>query len=464
MSGYQSPAAAFSNSIEESLLRRDAKRRQDMLDAHQIKMDEANLEFRREDLKARREDRHQAEVDRQAKIAQTAKDAEAAQYAKQVAGKKPGDVFTPDMAQRAITTGNADDFAPPEAQQFTDDAGQATTGTAPMEGVLQNEATPQERVMNLNKNAPIKFLGSPVQREQVATDKRRADFRATLTGPERKDADYQDIMGHPRPASESKTANNVKVTFFDKVSGKNVEKYVSQEVAAQMGQMESPHPPPHQPAQGPQPHLVQTSNGSYVWASPGKNAEEALGPDGEPIEAALTGTTKTMMEGAKMLQPHIARVDGLAKALNDRSLFGPVMSRMREAAAKVGTIDAGDFDKSNEKLQQFAAEFNRAVENDPQLSTDALVGQFSSELGLLASGAGRVHGGARGGGSITMIEYMKGLLSSGGTYQMFHGRMTGLDSYIGDYAKGPAKKKDGSAAGSGKKTRYNLAGEVIPND
>lgn len=140
---------------------------------------------------------------------------------------------------------------------------------------------------------------------------------------------------------------------------------------------------------------------------------------GAPL--ATTGATRTMEEGAKMLKPHISRLEQTADELDKRGLFGPVMSRIRETLTKVGSLD----------------EFQQAVANDPQLSTDRLAGQFATSLGLLATGAGRVHGGARGGGSPQMLDHFKSLLSDASSLQMFKGRLDSLDEFMSGYAAGP---------------------------
>ncbi len=149
---------------------------------------------------------------------------------------------------------------------------------------------------------------------------------------------------------------------------------------------------------------------------------------GAPL--ATTSSTRTMEEGAKMLRPHITRLEQTADELDKRGLFGPVMSRIRETLTKVGSLE----------------EFQQAVAKDPQLSTDRLVGQFATSLGLLATGAGRVHGGARGGGSPQMLDHFKSLLSDASSLNMFKGRLDSLDEYMGGYAAGP-NADAGHAAG-----------------
>lgn len=142
---------------------------------------------------------------------------------------------------------------------------------------------------------------------------------------------------------------------------------------------------------------------------------------GETVPLATTSSTRTMSEGASMLEPHIRDIEQQATELDKAGLFGPIMSRVRDHLGKVGTID----------------EFFDSVSSDPELSKDKMAGRFATSLGLLASGAGRVHGGARGGGSTQMLQYFKAMLSDASTLQMFLGRIQGVDDYMKGYAAGP---------------------------
>lgn len=140
---------------------------------------------------------------------------------------------------------------------------------------------------------------------------------------------------------------------------------------------------------------------------------------------ATTSSTRTMQEGASMLDSHVQGIKAQAENLEKSGQFGPVMSRIRHLAEKVGTIDA----------------FYDAVTNDPELSKDRAIGKFATSLGLLATGAGRVHGGARGGGSPQMLEHFKALLNDSSSIQMFLGRIDAVDDYMKGYAAGPAGSK-----------------------
>lgn len=165
----------------------------------------------------------------------------------------------------------------------------------------------------------------------------------------------------------------------------------------------------------------------------------------------VTGQTQAMMEGANMLLPHVGEIDTLAKQLDERGMFGPFASRMREIMTKFGTVSplASDAEQQS-RMDQLAAE----IANDPVLNSDELAGRFSTELSLLASGLGRVHGGARGGGSIQMIDYLKSMTTANATYAMFHGKMSGVTSFLDGYAKGP--NNEAAPVGAGK-TPYQQA-------
>ncbi len=146
----------------------------------------------------------------------------------------------------------------------------------------------------------------------------------------------------------------------------------------------------------------------------------------------FTNQTKAMMEGAQMLLPHVPELRDKATYLAEHNMFGPIMSRVREAAAKIGTTG------TPEDIQKSLDEFKARV-TDPSLNpnNDTAVAEFTSLLGYMASGMGRVHGGARGGGSIEMVNYMKTLLGGQGSFNDFIGRANTMESMLKGYASGP---------------------------
>lgn len=148
-------------------------------------------------------------------------------------------------------------------------------------------------------------------------------------------------------------------------------------------------------------------------------AKTVTGPDGGVLTPDLTSASRTMREGATALMPHIKDVAAQAEALDKAGLFGPVMSRVRDIATKAGTID----------------EFYDALSSDPTLKNDENAGRFATSLGLLATGAGRVHGGARGGGSPQMFEHFKHMLSDTSTVAMFKGRLGAVNDFMQGYSQ-----------------------------
>src|SRR5262245_22219387 len=151
----------------------------------------------------------------------------------------------------------------------------------------------------------------------------------------------------------------------------------------------------------------------------------------------LTQQTRAMMEGAQMLLPHVNELRQEAMELQKRGLFGPAMSRIRDLAGKLGTTGMSVETLDPKDVEKKLNDFTQMLNKDPYLSTDALVGQFATKLGLMTSGMGRVHGGARGGGSIQMVNYLKSLLSSDSTIDMFGGRLNAVESFLKGYAAGP---------------------------
>lgn len=137
----------------------------------------------------------------------------------------------------------------------------------------------------------------------------------------------------------------------------------------------------------------------------------------------VTAPTRTMMEGAKMVLPHIPDLRAQAQILDKRGQFGPIASRLREVAGKAGSIE--EFESG---MQQAGQEIGLQ---------DRQAGEFATTLGLVASGFGRVHGGSRGGSAINMLNYMKSLTSDLSTEPMFEGRLDAAESFMKGYAAGP---------------------------
>jgi len=118
----------------------------------------------------------------------------------------------------------------------------------------------------------------------------------------------------------------------------------------------------------------------------------------------LSQQSQAMKDMAQSTLPSIQRVQGLAKQINDLGLMGSVAGRWRQLVAREAS--ASDLAGLTPAQKQ-------------------LVGQFVTESGLLISGIARAHGGARGGGSIQMIDQLKPMLDPANK---------DLDTYIGNLA------------------------------
>lgn len=138
---------------------------------------------------------------------------------------------------------------------------------------------------------------------------------------------------------------------------------------------------------------------------------------GTPMQPQATAATRTMSEGAKAIQPHVQDIKAQAADLEKAGLFGPLLSRIRHAAEKAGTID----------------EFQAMVGQDTS-ADDYRVGKFASSLALLASGTARVHYGGRAGSNKEAYNRFKEMLGDASTLEMFNGRVDAVDDYMQGYA------------------------------
>jgi|SRR5262245_1881355 len=105
----------------------------------------------------------------------------------------------------------------------------------------------------------------------------------------------------------------------------------------------------------------------------------------------ISESSRLMAEMAKEILPHMPEIQDEAKRLAQLNLLGPIGGRWRDFMA--GKIGAGEL----------AGGSTEAAE---------LIGKFRTNAGLLKTAVARAHGGARGGGSPTMLEHMNSLFGS----------------------------------------------------
>lgn len=256
------------------------------------------------------------------------------------------------------------------------------------------------------------------------------------TGPQRGEVGSYTLADTPKKVGSEGTLQQKTYTWKGKPidadfnSKTGAVTYRGQDITNEVEHRDAPGQPSFSP--------VQSGDGYITFNRKSGKFEDSSGKEVPNPALATTSSTRTMEEGAKMLRPHIPKLSATAEELEKIGQFGPVMSRIRHAAEKLGTTG------TPEEVQASFDAVGREIANDPELNKNRLVGKFATSLGLMTSGAGRVHGGARGGGSIQMINYMKSLLSDSSDINMFLGRLDSLDEYIVGYAEGP--NKDGAAA------------------
>jgi hypothetical protein len=116
----------------------------------------------------------------------------------------------------------------------------------------------------------------------------------------------------------------------------------------------------------------------------------------------LTQQSQAMKETANSVIPIVTKVKDLADQIQKLDLMGTLGGRWRSLISRESSAS------SIEGLTP---------------AQKQLVGQFITESGLLVSGVAKAHGGARGGGSIQMVEQLKPLLDPGNK---------DLDTYLGN--------------------------------
>lgn len=372
-------------------------------------------------------------------------------FLKDVENMMPGDIPTAAQIQTAKELGLEHMFG--TRQQALPQSVADLAGTGPDVETLSGRklgapaavATPQ----------PLTFKGTPVQREQQRRDDLLTELMTAMPpGPKQEAVAFRLATGNNPPAGFFDQAETAGM-FWQDPRGGTIKRLVDGKWVDWAGDlpkgahvMTKPEPPNANDLSSGADVLTNTQYGLILRSKLAELQRRGVSLDDAvqqglvaPISAPLQGQTRAMMEGAQMIYPHITELRDWATELDKRGMFGPIMSRVTGLMTQIGTtapftgLVESDNDSGWTKLGQ-------VLESgaDPQLaalSNDELAGAFVSMLGYMATGAGRVHGGARGGGSTTMLEHFKSLLSPNATLPVFRGRIKTLQSIVGSYAKGP---------------------------
>lgn len=237
MPGYNvvGPAEAFSSTLEDAVLKHEAAIRQAKIEERQAKLDQMKLEhdkayldIEQEKLANQREDRQTTHAEKAA----AAKEKEGTDIASRLV---TGDVVTPDIAAKLpaglVSPGTPGTPAVPAGPNTT-----PLPGTdIPVEREMAN-ATPAVAA------APATFRGLPAAR--IAAQKTAAQNALIEAEPDPRIQRAARFAQSGLPISELNPPKetDVKVSYRDPKTGKNMEKWVSPAQAKEMGPQEAPTP------------------------------------------------------------------------------------------------------------------------------------------------------------------------------------------------------------------------------
>lgn len=474
------PGYAASSVLEDFLTKREAEKRQSMLDAITMRKearleqhDAADLEIKREQLQALRDNRTQTQGDKAAKVAQDVSDKELTGTIKEVDRLSPGDIPDKTLQDRARRVGlpMAMKQVPPEIVPAGSNTPILPSGPTPVDLGMATVPEPPPQLPGAQPPLALKmaptYAGSPQQREAIAKRDRIQTLIDSLPeGSAKKEAEFQQAgITLPAGALDKATKSPELGTFGDylsRVSGGHPEALTPAQIeVARKKWGDEGRITPREPSPQPQIFVGPDGKSHAVQFSGGQAREIPLPMEGLQKGAAAnaqeTASTRTMREGAQHLLPQIDTLRSDAKKLDASGQFGPVASRIRNIMASVGaTLGSSDPDVAARAW----TDVGHAIDSDPALNSDRLVGKFATELGLMATAAGRVHGGARGGGSVQMLDHFKSLLSANSTLDMFEGRLDALQSYMETYAKTGAELKAGSNSAAPKGSGIKSVTEI----
>jgi hypothetical protein len=175
---YQSPGYAFSTAMEDALAKREASKRQAMMDQLAVKREDRLAQAELDSMQERRD----ALAEHKAEAEQKAHDREVADFEKRVQMMVPGDVPDKEMKDKATKLGMVGQFFPP---------------SAPVQ-----VPGPTETGQPLVEAGPAAYIGSRADREAATKKKGQEAYAASLPeGPLKQEAMFALQMGRNPTAS-----------------------------------------------------------------------------------------------------------------------------------------------------------------------------------------------------------------------------------------------------------------------
>lgn len=144
--------------------------------------------------------------------------------------------------------------------------------------------------------------------------------------------------------------------------------------------------------------------------------------------SSLSSASKTQAQNASNVMSHLDDIDHEVENIDKMGLLGPVGGRWADfLAGKIGSADI-------------------AASPDQQEALD----EFRTDIGLLKSGMAMVHGGARGGGSIAMVQRMDALINAAQMNKpLLQGSLNSFRKWLKTYAEQGGADTGAPSGGSG---------------
>lgn len=388
MPGYsiQGPGAAFSNTIEDFLLRQAAEKRQAMMD---------QLAQRRE---ADTHEYHMAAVEEKKRAAQEAASQKASDaHLKRVTGLQIGDIPDSQMLENEekYPTG----LLPDPTKGITD-----LSKKMPAGGEAQ-KALEAARV-------PIRFIGIPKKRDELALQERQEAFIKSQPKGEERTGFEAESVGLKAPARKPNAPTRPVRETATGLAHVNIDGTMEPIIDPATGRQ----------AQGfhqPQINLVNTDAGVMRVGKGGGEATPVTGPGGSPLMPQSPAAVRTRVEQSGKVAALIPDIEEGAAAVDRMGLMGPIGGRWSDFAA--GTWGSA---------QDLAALGYSLTPEQVQT-----LNEFRSDLGFLKSGTAMVHGGVRGGGSPVIMQRMDSLINASKMdYNGFTGSLRSFKKLLDKYS------------------------------
>lgn len=447
---YTNPGVAASNALEKFMAERDATRRQHLLDnitlqreqrlaqqdADEAEYRKAELEYRKNLLKSQQEDKVTA-----------LKEKRGAAAASRV---HLGDIVDAPTKTLLDETGYSDAYRRQAPVPIA--GGIESVPTPPMGGIrfappagADTPVPEQPAIPPVTGGTPEQFIGRGTVQEQQqgkqeALRKKLADDIRQGVEPKEVIAGYLEAGGDPKEAEGIVTTLKGHATtvpgvgtFGDYLTrmapGGDTSKLTTTQIEAARKKWMEEGRAPQSGGQGPQPQIFYDSTGKpHAIRFTGDGTAEIPLPEGIVGKTSpITGQIWNRVNASKQVGNHIDEIRAEIEEADRRGLLGPTLGRWNEfLAGRAGSTG----DEAN----------------------DVLLGKLRMDVSAIKSGFAMVHGGARGGSSITLAQRWDKVMDSGKMSKgELMGALDGIQGWLNSYATDPTKAEETKPASTDQK-------------